>query len=582
MGRGGGSTGRGGGRVVESAVTTEQWQRMQHAQRSAEAFLKEHERDETATMCRIPPHLPDIRRTANGNVYLEKAALDRWNTEWNEHRAYVRQHTADHASGKEKGPKTEPAAERRSGSEGGSRERAPRPPAVPNEMVERAQRFMMFAKDGGLASLKDVDLGGVDGISGKKTGNGMRAFSGKTTAELNRMSTDDFLTLTANKTQGDEATRTALLAGLRAGITTKPDQVKEFLQENGITVNGTDYAAAIDQYEQRVGGIRPPVAPVAPVVAPVAPEPEPAPYSGIQWEEDKRTTRLDRNDSWSFARPEGATAEDVRRIQESARISGNRVTYTLERQTDGLDDKSVEQEDRNWARDNWQDKRALDRGVLSFGDRGQLYITRVDAEFAQAEGQRDEQYPGLMRRRIDEYTSKNGAHQFAGLEFTPDGEHMTGRIHNAFHALSHQPGFKPEDGMLLRGNGYAVRVYQDGNEMKTVLVNPTDPKAVAAAGQTPNWMETEWKDSSAFNREERLRERLGNTDVPEGAASPGPQPRGTPPCKQEFETAARGACPAVVPGADAERERTAERDADPERRGPDVRVRIGVGVGVPL
>lgn len=385
----------------------------------------------------------------------------------------------------------------------------------PSDVIADVQSFHIFLKAGGFAPLANEEVSERNYWGGPLTAHPMAKVTGKSLRELWRTPIADVQKSYEDRMKTDPF-RDAVLKGLRAHVTTDPTQVELFLKARGITVENGDLTGAIDKYATSLGVT------VAPTPNPDSKlgddlarrsrrsEPPADRYAGINWDDEYGSSRvIDRRDgTYSYRAPRGISDDAIR----DADIRGDRVRFRTSDQTDGIRDKGLHSEDKDWYDENRRNPRALYNGVLTLGDNGKLYITRAEPRIARAEP--DDDRPGLIRRRVDDYIQETGPNAFVGVPFRMESSVMP-RVRNAFQALSDTPGFNARDGMILQGQGYKVRVYEDANGgmQMTVVGNPKDAASVRAEMQTPREIREDWHSGSAFKSESGVREIINASGI---------------------------------------------------------------------
>ncbi len=127
-----------------------------------------------------------------------------------------------------------------------------------NASIREIQLYAAMAQAGGLASLEGQTLSSIDGRAGRLTGNSMVKMMGMSAAELNALGSSaaaaEHLDQMMNS---DEAFRQAVFNGLKARVESDPEDVREFLQHQGVEiaddVTGAALLAKVEEYEALYG-----------------------------------------------------------------------------------------------------------------------------------------------------------------------------------------------------------------------------------------------------------------------------------------------------------------------------------------
>lgn len=130
-------------------------------------------------------------------------------------------------------------------------------------LVREIELYAAFAKEGGLPSLQSSRFNNVgfdknpefiNSTPDRATGNAMIAMTRHTIPQLNAMSQQDYVNILDRDMQNDPTFQASVIRGLHNCVEGQPEQVRAFLQAQGVSVTGNNLTAAINSYASSVNG----------------------------------------------------------------------------------------------------------------------------------------------------------------------------------------------------------------------------------------------------------------------------------------------------------------------------------------
>lgn len=129
-----------------------------------------------------------------------------------------------------------------------------------NPAIREIQLYAAMAKLGNFAPLQAIEISSIDGLAGRKTGNSMINILDMTGSELRALAGPQAAADLIDQKMKDNADfRGNVLAGLRDAVSTDPEDVREFLEMQGVieadvALTAEELTEKIGEYEASLGG----------------------------------------------------------------------------------------------------------------------------------------------------------------------------------------------------------------------------------------------------------------------------------------------------------------------------------------
>jgi hypothetical protein len=196
----------------------------------------------SAVMDKINAQLETVEAGSLEETVLKRAA-EAINQDWDQ--AYIAANGAEESADIETAAGGDPRIETETGG---------------NPAIREIQLYAAMAKLGNFAPLQAIEISEIDGLSGRKTGNSMINMLDMTGTELRALAGPQAAAdLLDQKMRENADFRGNVLAGLRDAVSTDPEDVREFLQMQGVieadvALTAEELTAKIAEYETSLGG----------------------------------------------------------------------------------------------------------------------------------------------------------------------------------------------------------------------------------------------------------------------------------------------------------------------------------------